>query len=75
MGPTLSLQFWSMLGPNLLENQKLKFLPISIGTSNKVSATSHKNHLSKKGFFRKERGGGGGGLDLNCPPGVTEILT
>ena len=59
-----------MLGPNLLENQKLKFLPISIGTSNKVSARSHKNHLSKKGFFRKEGGGGGwGGIGSKLPPG------
>ena len=41
-----SLQFWSILGPNLLpENQNHCYRPTSLGISNNVSLRSQKNHI------------------------------
>ena len=46
MERTQSLQFWSILGPNLLpENQNHCYRPTSLGISNNVSLRSQKNHI------------------------------
>ena len=78
MERTQSLQFWSILGPNLpLENQNMLKIKISAKTaslriSNNESLRSQKNHrilvkLSKQTFF-------GHKLGLNCHLGIYHPL-
>ena len=63
------LQFWSILGPNLLpENQNHCYRPTSLGISNNVSLRSQKNHIIlvklSNVIFRE---GGGVQWVIKCP--------